>query len=550
MSFKPDSTKHHSLASLFNGIATIGDVFGTELDDLRHKHSLRMRLQRGYTDHSTWFAEIAVVETKVRAALGANQVEAIKQWLKARQVLTGILTGLNRLEGITLAQATQRMLRAGLIRIARTRTAANFLDQTHEHVLPQSLLVDALAWFAHPSRIDNKSVKDFKAPWNLGYEMKHRQFLDDERTQPNPQAGQPMACTSDMLQQVIDVIKELEHVTLEGGIKKGHLCFGKVAGPLMPLASLSPTKDGMQMRRRRGHAEAKMGKMTTEQFVELKNYSDDGTIYVMRITSLKGRISVQVCLRNVYLGAGQKLPDGRVDYSKQTRLQKGTTRRVGNDWVDQWQPLPPSRRLDRGDGDIVTVWQPFAMYEDPNNSSTKVDKLSDFLARMGAECDGIIGLSWGQKRGDEEVFLSMIRQVPAGAELLTICREEMLEDLQVRQEAAAIAKAAVQKTTATPEMLADQTAHHAEAVLAGPSQEEADPSAFLGLLEQHAPAGETEGEAGEDMVMHPVAAPVATTEEPAVPEHQDGDSEPPAVDEEDDDQLQEEDHEAQPAAMV
>lgn len=533
MSHKPDSTKHHSLASLFNGINTIGDVFGTQLDDLRASNSLRMRLQRGYTTHDTWFGEIAVVETKVRAAIGPNQIDAINQWLHARQILSGILTGVNKLDGISLEQAIQRMLRAGVIRIARTATAARFLDGRHEHNLPESLLTDALSWFAHASRIDNKSTKDLKAPWNLVQEIFEPSKVNGE---PNPLAGQHMPCCIDMLDEVLNVIRALEETKSVGGIKTGHLCFGKVAGPLMPLASLSPTKDGMETRRRRGSHERTSGKMSTEQFVELKNYPGDGTIYVMRLTSLKGRLSVNVCVRNVYLGSGKKLPDGRVDYSTQTRMQKGTTKRLGNDWVDAWQPLPASRRLDRGDGDTVLVWQPFAMYENANDASTTVDKLSAFLARMGLECDGIIGLSWGQKRGDEEVFLSMIRQIPEGSALLADLREEMFRELAERQQVNVLAKAVAQVTTKAPEMLADGMQEQAKAVLAdNTTQEVADPEAsqLMELIEQHAPA--PEAEQAEQIVMRPVA------EEPA---QQEEFHDAPAINEED----EEEDEAGAPAS--
>lgn len=522
-------------SQLFAGVTSVGSVFGTQLAELGASLTPRVALERHWISDRNYSATIAVVETKVRAPATEAQVANLRNWLAARRLISAVLAGSVPTEaGFPRYEAARMLLRAGLIETPERATERNSPDGEHSHRIPKGEIKEALEWFSHPSRVENVGLQFARKPWDIPWDrVQPAKIRQGDEMVPNPEAGQPWPVSRDYLTLLINSVKELESFTVEGGRPSGPLIFDLVPGPLLPLASCTPTPDGMELRK------GQTVSMRNRQFVSLTNYTS-GVVYVLKLTVLENRATVLVAVPDVYRGAGKKGPDGKVDWSKQERLQKGVGRKEGGRWALTWQSLPPSRRIVRADGEELLCWQPFAQYE----SGSGVDRLSGhltaFLKRVQLDALGVIGLSWLQNQGGAEVVLSYIQRHDIGAEMMGNLHEDLMTENQIqvdsRKSANAIvaitspvtAPERVEQTEATLKAAAEQTTpetatpEQAEALMsaiaaAAPREQEQEPEMSAGSLvpemlpempaavapedeDENVPAEDAHAEAGETLV--------------------------------------------------
>lgn len=514
---------HHmkfvSASTLFQGLTSVGTVFGTTLSQLGASLTPRVALERHWISPRNYSATIAVVETQVRAPRTEVQVMNLRNWLAARRLISAILSEVVPLEpGFPRYEAARMLLKAGLIEeLTDTMSEKHSPDGEHAHRIPVGEIKEALEWFAHTSRVENQGLQFIKKPWDLPWERVQPETIKDEESGqriPNPDAGKPYPVTRAYLQEIITAIRTLEDFTVEGALAKGPLIFDLVPGPLLPLASCTPTPDGMELQR------GQMKPMRNRQFVSLVNYTH-GTVYVLKLTVLENRATVLVAVPDVYRGEGKKDPvTNKVDWSKQERLQKGVGRKEAGRWALTWQTMPPNRRIMRGTEELF-CWQPFAQYESGAGKDRLSGHLTAFLKRIQLDALGVIGLSWLQNMGTAEVVIGYVNQHEIGAEMLQDLHAEMVEENSRQVSSRQLAHLAVAATSkvATPELVEEKTAQLAEAGGATTAAEatEEQASAMEQALQANLPP-EVEQEQGDDQAegqVEPVMEVLAQVEEPA-----------------------------------
>jgi len=220
MQNKPKS-KQMSLTNMISGgLLSFGDLLTSDnrFANLEAARPPRCRLTSSWMSANDFTLEIVGEQMPAPAGVDEATAKLMRGWLRSRQVIAGILTGENALEGITLQDALGHLEDERIIKLRDKRRigSSDFVQ-----AIPLCLFKDAMEFLM-------QAAPGLPAPWDIPF------ILMEEDVK--------VGLTEEGLFKIIDRIQATEPIISN---------LPKVPGPFIPLGAATPrpTEDHSDVQR-------------------------------------------------------------------------------------------------------------------------------------------------------------------------------------------------------------------------------------------------------------------------------------------------------------